>query len=139
MDGFFVHEMAPSGTEFFVGARRDPAFGPVVLAGIGGIFIEIFKDRAIRLAPVTENEAFEMLRELKAYPILQGARGRKGLDIDALVEVICRISALVSSHPEISEIDLNPVMVYPRGHGVGIVDARVYFAEENRVPEYAAR
>lgn len=139
VDGFFVHEMAPSGTEFFVGARRDPAFGPVVLAGMGGIFIEIFKDRAIRLAPVTENEAFEMLRELKAYPILQGARGRKGLDIDALVEVICRISALVSSHPEISEIDLNPVMVYPRGHGVGIVDARVYFAEENRVPEYAAR
>ena len=139
VDGFFVHEMPPSGSEFFVGARRDPAFGPVVLAGMGGIFIEIFKDRAIRLAPVTENEALEMLRELKCYPILLGARGGKALDIDALIEVICRISALLCSQPEISEIDLNPVMVYPRGGGVGIVDARVFFTEENQIPMYAAR
>lgn len=134
VDGFFVHEMAPSGTEFFVGARQDPAFGPVVLAGMGGIFIEIFKDRAIRLAPVSENEARDMLSELKAYPILEGARGGKPLDIDALVEVICKISALAAAHPEISEIDLNPVMVYPRGKGVGIVDSRVFFAGETRVP-----
>ncbi|HPI14395.1 MAG TPA: acetate--CoA ligase family protein [Spirochaetota bacterium] len=129
VDGYFVHEMAPAGTEFFVGARHDPCFGPVVLTGMGGIFIEIFKDRAIRLAPVTEAEAFEMLRELKAFPILEGARGGRPLDIDSLVEVICRISSLAYSHREISEIDLNPVMVYPRGQGVGIVDARVFFAE----------
>jgi acetyltransferase len=106
---------------------------------MGGVFIEIFKDRSIRLAPVTGKEAFQMLHELKSYPILRGARGGKELDIDALVEVICRISALMSSHPEISEIDLNPVMVYPRGEGVGIVDARVFFSEENQVPQYASR
>ncbi len=139
VDGFFVHEMAPAGVEFFVGARQDPAFGPVVLAGMGGIFIEILKDRAIRLAPVTENEARSMLLELKAYPILEGARGAGPLDVDALVDVICRVSALASFHPEISEIDLNPVMVYPRGRGVGIVDSRVFFAGESRIPVLAGR
>ncbi|MGV7931392.1 MAG: acetate--CoA ligase family protein, partial [Spirochaetota bacterium] len=104
-----------------------PVFGPVVLAGMGGIFIEIFKDRSIRLAPVSMNEARDMLLELKAHPILEGARGGRPLDIDALVDVICRISALACAHPEISEIDLNPVIVYPKGMGVGIVDSRVFF------------
>jgi acyl-CoA synthetase (NDP forming) len=139
VDGFFIHEMAPQGVEFFVGARRDPVFGPVVLAGMGGIFIEIFKDRSIRLAPVSMNEARDMLLELKAHPILEGARGGRPLDIDALVDVICRISALACAHPEISEIDLNPVIVYPKGMGVGIVDSRVFFAEESRVPALGRR
>ncbi len=134
VDGFFVHEMAPDGVEFFVGARRDPSFGPIVMAGLGGIFIEIFKDRAIRIAPVTEQEAFDMLKSLISYPILRGARGRGPLDEEALIKIICGISNLITAVPDITEIDLNPVIVYPRGQGVAVVDSRVFYQTASRVP-----
>ena len=129
IDGYLLQEMAPEGIECFVGGRRDPAFGPVIVAGLGGIFIEIFKDTSIRLAPVTPNEAANMMKELKAYPLLQGARGKKPADCQALVDIICRTSALLASCPEITEIDLNPVIVHPEGQGVSIVDARIFFEE----------
>ena len=127
IDGFLVQEMAPPGIECFVGARRDQAFGPIVIVGLGGIFIEIFKDTSIRLAPVTKKEAADMLKELQAYPLLQGVRGKSKADIKALIEVICRVSTLLTNCPEISEMDLNPVIVHPEGQGVSIVDARVFF------------
>lgn len=129
IDGYLLQEMAPEGIECFVGGRHDPAFGPVIVAGLGGIFIEIFKDTSIRLAPVTPNEAANMMKELKAYPLLQGARGKKPADCQALVDIICRTSALLASCPEITEIDLNPVIVHPEGQGVSIVDARIFFEE----------
>lgn len=127
IDGFLVQEMAPEGVECLVGGRRDPAFGPIILVGLGGIFVEIFKDTSIRLAPVTQNEARDMIRDLKAYPLLAGARGKEPADCPALEEVICRVSALLDACPDIEEIDLNPVIVHPRGKGVSIVDARIYF------------
>lgn len=127
IDGFLLQEMAPAGVECFVGGRRDPSFGPVIVVGLGGIFIEIFKDTAIRLAPVTESEAGAMIRQLQAYPLLMGARGRSPADCEALQDVVCRISALLAACPEITEIDLNPVIVHPAGQGVSIVDARVFF------------
>jgi acetyltransferase len=127
IDGFLVQEMSPRGEEFFVGARRDPSFGPVVMAGFGGVFIELFKDRAMRLAPVTISEAEDMLYELTAYPLLNGFRGRPALDSKALVDVICRVSSLMDQVGTISEIDLNPVIIHPAGKGVSIVDARVFF------------
>jgi acetyltransferase len=127
IDGFLVQEMAPPGIECFVGGRRDQAFGPIVIVGLGGIFIEIFKDTAIALAPVTKKEAADMLKELKAYPLLQGVRGKGKADIKALIEVICRVSTLLTKCPEICEMDLNPVIVHPDGQGVSIVDARVFF------------
>ncbi|HRS83299.1 MAG TPA: acetate--CoA ligase family protein [Smithellaceae bacterium] len=127
IDGYLIQEMAPAGVECFVGGRRDPAFGPVIVVGLGGIFIEIFKDTSIRLAPVTHREAEAMLQELKAYPLLAGARGRGPADCQALKNVVCRISALLAACPEISEIDLNPVIVHPEGQGVSLVDARVFF------------
>ena len=127
IDGFLVQEMAPSGIECFVGGRRDQAFGPIVIVGLGGVFIEIFKDTAIALAPVTKREAADMLKELKAYPLLQGVRGKGRADIKALIEVICRVSTLLTNCPEINEMDLNPVIVHPEGQGVSIVDARVFF------------
>ena len=123
IDGFLVQEMAPPGIECFVGGRRDQAFGPIVIVGLGGIFIEIFKDTTIRLAPVTKKEAADMLKELQAYPLLQGVRGKGKADIKALIEVICRVSALLTNCPEIIEMDLNPVIVHPEGQGVSIVDA----------------
>ena len=127
VDGFLVQEMAPPGIECFVGGRRDQAFGPIVIVGLGGVFIEIFKDTTIALAPVTKREAADMLKELKAYPLLQGVRGKGRADIKALIEVICRVSTLLTNCPEINEMDLNPVIVHPEGQGVSIVDARVFF------------
>jgi acetate---CoA ligase (ADP-forming) len=127
IDGFLVQEMSPRGEEFFVGARRDPSFGPVVVAGFGGVFIELFKDRAMRLAPVTHSEAEDMLQELRAYPLLSGYRGRPAMDRRALIDVICRVSCLMNKTDFISEIDLNPVIIHPEGEGVSIVDARVFF------------
>ncbi len=129
IDGYLLQEMAPAGIECFVGGRRDPAFGPVIVAGLGGIFIEIFKDTSIRLAPVTPDEASAMMKELKAYPLLQGARGKNPADCQALIDIICRISALLAACPEITEIDLNPVIVHPKGQGASIVDARIFFEE----------
>ncbi len=126
-DGFLVQEMAPDGIECIVGGRRDPVFGPIVMVGLGGIYVEIFKDRAIRLAPVTKLEAADMLRELKIYSLLQRARGKGRLDMDALIDVICRASFLMATEPDISEMDLNPVIVHSEGQGVSMVDARVFF------------
>jgi acetyltransferase len=127
IDGFLVQEMAPSGIECFVGGRRDQAFGPIIIVGLGGVFIEIFKDTSIRLAPVTKKEAADMLKELQAYPLLLGARGKGHADVKALVEVICRVSTLLTNCTDISEMDLNPVIVHPDGQGVSIVDARIFF------------
>jgi Acyl-CoA synthetase (NDP forming) len=127
IDGFLIQEMAPEGIECFVGGRRDPVFGPIVMVGLGGIYVEIFEDTAIRLAPVTKLEAGGMLRELKIYPLLQGARGKGRLDMDTLVDVICRASFLMTTESDISEMDLNPVIVHSEGQGVSMVDARIFF------------
>ena len=127
IDGFLIQEMAADGVECFVGGRQDPVFGPIVIAGLGGIFLEIFKDTSIRLAPVTKNEAMDMLKQLQAYPVLQGARGKMKADIDAFSDVICRVSQLLTRAQDIAEIDLNPVIVHEKGKGVSIVDSRVFF------------
>ncbi|PKN05193.1 MAG: hypothetical protein CVU74_03010, partial [Deltaproteobacteria bacterium HGW-Deltaproteobacteria-9] len=127
IDGFLVQEMAAEGVECFVGGRQDPVFGPIVIAGLGGIFLEIFKDTAIRLAPVTKDVALDMLRQLKAYPVLQGARGKMPADMDALADIICRVSHLLAQVPYIGEIDLNPLIVHETGKGVSAVDCRVFF------------
>jgi hypothetical protein len=113
--------MAPAGVECFVGGRRDPAFGPVIVAGLGGVFVEIFQDTSVRLAPVTPNEAADMLRKLKSYPLLEGARGKAPADVEALIDVICRISALLAACPDLAEIDLNPSSFIP---GTGCVARR---------------
>lgn len=127
IDGFLIQEMSGEGVECFVGGRQDPVFGPIVIAGLGGIFLEIFKDTSIRLAPVTKNEALDMLGQLQAYPVLRGARGKQIADIEALADVICRVSNLLATVPDIAEIDLNPVIVHEQGKGVSIVDSRVFF------------
>jgi len=129
-DAFLIQEMAAPGVECFVGGHQDPVFGPVVMVGLGGIFIEVFKDTALRLAPVTKAEARDMVQELKAYPLLQGVRGRQAADVEALVEVIGKVSALLAAAPEIAELDLNPVIVHPAGKGVSLVDARIFFRQQ---------
>jgi acetyl-CoA synthetase (ADP-forming) len=121
--GVLVQEMAPSSTEIIVGATKDPQFGPALMFGLGGIFVEILKDVAFRIAPITESDAREMITEVKGYPILKGYRGQPPADIDAIVKILLNTSRLVMDHMEIKELDLNPIMVYEKG--AKTVDARI--------------
>ena len=123
ISGFIVQEMAPASTEVIVGAIKDHQFGPSVMFGLGGIFVEVLKDVAFRIAPVTIKEAELMITEIKAYPVLKGYRNQPPLDTGAIAEVIVNTSKLVADYQEINELDLNPVMVYE--DGVKTVDARI--------------
>jgi acyl-CoA synthetase (NDP forming) len=126
IDGVLVSPMTSGGTELILGVTRDPTFGPAVMVGLGGIFAEIFKDTALRLAPVTAAEAGAMLRELKAFPLLDGARGRPHADLEALCETIAALSRFASRHAaDVAEIDINPLLVRPRGQGVIALDALI--------------
>jgi acetyl-CoA synthetase (ADP-forming) len=123
ISGVIVQEMAPDSTEVIVGAIKDQQFGPSVMFGLGGIFVEVLKDVAFRIAPITMQEAELMITEIKAYPVLKGYRNQPSLDTSAIAEVIVNTSKLVTDHREIKELDLNPVMVYE--DGVKTVDARI--------------
>jgi acyl-CoA synthetase (NDP forming) len=121
--GVLVQEMAPQGTEVIVGAIKDPQFGQTVMFGLGGIFVELLKDVNFRVAPLTAQDAKEMITQLKAYPLLNGYRGAQPADIEALTAILCNVSRLIMDNPEIKELDLNPVMAYPKG--AKTVDARI--------------
>jgi acetyl-CoA synthetase (ADP-forming) len=121
--GVLVQEMAPSSTEVIVGAIKDPQFGPALMFGLGGIFVEVLKDVTFRIAPITEDEAREMITEVKAYPLLKGYRNMPQADIEAIVQILLNASRLVMDHQEIKELDLNPIMVYEKG--AKTVDARI--------------
>jgi acetyl-CoA synthetase (ADP-forming) len=121
--GVIVQEMAPSSTEVIVGAIKDPQFGPTLMFGLGGVFVEILKDVTFKIAPITEEEAREMLTEIKAYPLLKGYRNLPPADTEALVKILLNTSRLVTEHTEIKELDLNPIMVYEKG--AKTVDARI--------------
>jgi len=121
--GILVQEMAPSSTEVIVGAVKDPQFGPAVMFGLGGIFVEVLKDVTFRVAPITVDEAREMIAEVKAYPLLKGYRNLPPADIEAIVQILLNTSRLVMEHQEIKELDLNPIMVYEKG--AKTVDARI--------------
>lgn len=117
-----VEAMAAQGTETIVGAKRDPQFGPTVLFGLGGIFVEVFKDVAIRVAPVNKAMAMGMIEEIKGYAILKGFRSKKGVDLDALADIIVKTSSLMMDSGDVMELDMNPVMAYEKG--AIAVDAR---------------
>ncbi len=110
-----VQKMARPGTELILGCRRDPVFGPIVLAGIGGIFTEIFRDSVIELAPVDEEDAPAMLRRLKGVALLDGYRSREPLDVAAIAKSLSALSRLIADRPDIAEIDINPFIAYPQG------------------------
>jgi acetyltransferase len=122
VDGVTIEKMFP-GREVIVGMVRDETFGPVLTFGLGGIFVEIIKDVSQRIAPVTEEAVDDMIRSIKAYPILGGARGRKPADIEALKKVIFGVAQIAVDFPEITELEINPVMVGDAGQGCGAVDA----------------
>ncbi len=121
--GVLVSEMAAPSTEVIVGGLRDPQFGPAVMFGLGGIFVEVFKDVSFRIAPVEEYEALDMIYDIKGVALLEGFRRAEALDISALTQVIVCVSDIMTSLENIKEIDLNPILVYPRG--IKAVDARI--------------
>jgi acetyltransferase len=122
IQGMFVQPIV-AGKEVIVGMKRDPVFGPAIIFGLGGIFVEVLKDTSLRIAPVNNEEARRMIEEIKGYAILSGLRGEKPVDIDALVKIIVAISKLSLAHQEIKEIDLNPVIVDDQI--ASVVDARI--------------
>lgn len=122
---FIVQKMVPEGREVIIGGRFDNEFGPVVVCGLGGIYVEILADRSIRVAPVDDAEARDMIEDLKGAPILKGARGRKPSDIRALTNVIIGVSNLLVANPDIVNLDINPVIVHDEGKGCVIVDAKI--------------
>jgi len=125
--GVLVQKMILDGKEVILGAKRDPSFGPVVLFGLGGIYVEVLKESSLRVAPITRSEAEEMILELKAATILKGIRGERPLDIKALVEYLLRLSQLMMDFPEIDGIDINPVKALEKG--AVAVDARIVLSK----------
>ena len=121
--GMLVQEMAPAGTEVIVGSIKDPQFGPALMFGLGGVFVEVLRDVTFRIAPVNEDEAAEMISEVKAFPLLKGYRNTPPADLKAIVKVLVNTSKLVLDNPEIKELDLNPIIVYEKG--AKTVDARI--------------
>jgi len=135
--GCLVQKMAPPGIEVLLGMNRDPQFGPLVTVGLGGIFVEILKDVAFRVAPFARGEAEQMLTEIRARAVLDGVRGKPPADKPALVEALLRISQLVSEFPEISELDINPFIAYEAGSGGIAIDMRLVLASNDHPKEHA--
>jgi acyl-CoA synthetase (NDP forming) len=136
VDGFVVQAMAPRGVEMLVGVVSDPQLGPVVACGAGGTAVELLGDVEVRLAPVAPIEATDMIHGLRTFPLLDGFRGAARADVRALEDIVVRIGWLAANHPEIAELDLNPVIVAPTG--ATVVDARVRVERPARRPPYPA-
>jgi acyl-CoA synthetase (NDP forming) len=126
---FLVQEMISEAVEMFVGVTNDPNFGPLLACGIGGALVELLRDVSVRLTPLTDTDAYQMVRSLRTFPVLDGYRGAPKHDVKALEEVMLRLSQLIEDIPEVAELDLNPVMVLREGKGAVVVDARVRVAE----------
>lgn len=123
--GTLVQEMITSAKEIILGAKQDPLFGPLVMVGLGGIYVEVLKDVVFRLAPIDEQEAEKMIESIKAIKLLKGIRGEAPSDLAAVVDSLQRLSQLITDFPEIEEFDINPLLVLERGKGVRVVDVRI--------------
>lgn len=125
--GISVQKMAPPGTEVIIGTSKDPQFGPVIMFGLGGIFVELLKDVSFRIIPVNRKDAQEMIQEIKGFPLLRGYRGKEPANIPALIGMILKISKLINENPGIKEMELNPVFAYK--NKALAVDARIVLEE----------
>lgn len=125
IQGVMVQEMVSGGREVILGVNRDPQLGPVLMFGLGGIYIEVLKDVSFRIAPINRAEACEMVSEVSAYRLLQGVRGEQPSDIESIVDCLLRLSQLSVDHPQIAEVDVNPLKVFEEGKGCKAVDARI--------------
>ena len=127
IDGVSVQRMADPGTEVIVGMTTDPQFGPVMMFGLGGIMVEVLKDVSFRLVPLEMKDADAMLSEIKGRPVLDGVRGQPAVDTEALKATLMQVSSFIEAHPEVQELDLNPVLASP--NGAVAVDARIVLTE----------
>ena len=125
IEGYLVEKMAPKGLELIIGMRRDPTFGPLMMFGLGGVVVELFKDVGFGIAPLSPQQAREMIESTRAGKLLQGFRGGPVYDLDAVVDVIGRLSQLALDHPSIAEVEVNPLLVLSEGQGVLVLDARM--------------
>jgi acetyl coenzyme A synthetase (ADP forming)-like protein len=128
LEGVLVEAMAPKGQEVIVGMKRDPNFGPLLMFGLGGVYVELFGDVAFRVAPVSRGEALEMIQQTKAGRLLTGFRGLVEADVEAVVDTILRLSQLALDFPEIAEVEINPLLVLPKGQGALALDGRIILA-----------
>lgn len=129
IEGVLIQKMADKGEEVILGANRYPTFGPLIMFGIGGIFVEVFQDVEFRLAPILRNEAHRMITAIKGYKLLKGFRGRPETDIMAIEKCLVSLSDMVMENPEIAELDINPLRVYAKGNGTAVVDCRIILKE----------
>jgi acetyltransferase len=129
IDGVLVNKMAPAGQEVIIGMNRDPQFGPIMLFGLGGVLVEIFRDVVLWHPPLSRKDALEMIQQIKGYPVLAGYRGQPPVDMNALADCLLAVAQLAEENPKIVEIDLNPVFAYPQG--ALVADARIIKKEDN--------
>jgi acetyltransferase len=127
--GVAIQEMVKVGREVILGITKDPTFGHLLMFGLGGIYVEVLKDVVFRVAPLTRSEAQEMVREIRSFPLLAGARGEKPSDVKAIVDCILRVSQMVTDLPQIVELDINPLFAYEDGQGAMAVDARIVISD----------
>jgi len=129
IQGVSVQKMARPGVEVIVGMSKDAQFGPVLMFGLGGILVEILKDVSFRIVPLVKRDAAEMIRDIKGYPLLEGYRGQEPVDVANLEDMILKVSDFVEKHPEIKELDLNPIFAYK--DGAVAVDARIVLEDKS--------
>jgi acyl-CoA synthetase (NDP forming) len=127
-----VQKMAPAGSEVILGLNRYPIFGPLLMVGIGGIFVEVFQDVVFRLAPIGRNEARRMVRQIKGYRLFQGFRGRPAADVEIIEKSLVSLSDMAANHPEIMELDINPLLVHARGKGATAADCRIILKKQGK-------
>jgi acyl-CoA synthetase (NDP forming) len=125
IDGVLVQKMVTGGRETILGMTIDASFGPLVMFGLGGIYVEVLKDVSFRIAPISDLDAHEMIKSIKSYPLLSGFRGEEPVDIESIEDYIQRLSRLVEDFPEIEEMDINPFMVFEKGRCCNVLDARI--------------
>jgi acetyltransferase len=125
IQGVLVQRLAPSGNEVILGMNRYKGHGPLVMFGLGGVFVELFKDVVFRLAPIGRNNARRMVRSIKSFPLLNGFRGKPKADLEIIHKLLVSLSDLVINHPEIKELDINPLLVHPEGKGATVADVRI--------------
>lgn len=135
IEGIEVAEMVKKGIELIVGARRDSAFGPVVMCGLGGIYVEVMKDISFRAIPVSREIALSMLEEIRSYPLLLGARGEEKKDIESVIDTIIKIGSIIKKCERISDIEINPVVVYNMKNGLKAVDARILISKSREAEQ----
>jgi len=123
--GVTVNQMVPKGKEVILGMAKDPDFGPMLMFGLGGIYVEVLKDVAFRIAPIDRREANTMINEIRSFPLLKGVRGEEPADIKSIIDSLVKLSQLVTDFPEIIEMDINPLMVMSTGKGAIAVDCRI--------------